>query len=54
MKEAQSIFIHFAFTEYLYDCGNSDNLWATMSESDKRVFPFNARLINWEETIKGF
>jgi hypothetical protein len=25
-----------------------------MTESDRKVFPFNARYINWEKTIQGF
>ena len=54
MKEAQSIFTHFAFTEYVYDCEASDDLWQVMSEADKKTFPFNARLINWERTLQGF
>lgn len=54
MKDAQGIFHHFAFTEYLYDCGESDTLWELMSEQDRKVFPFNARTIDWERTFKGF
>ena len=47
MKEVQHLFTHFAFTQFFFENKVTDNLWNSLSASDKRIFPFQIKDVNW-------
>lgn len=54
MKGMQAMFVHFLNSEFIYDGKNSDEIWNSMNNEDKKLLPFNVRHINWTKCLQGF
>lgn len=50
----QHMFVHFLKHEFIYDGKESDKIWESMSEYDKKHFCFNIRQIDWTKCLQGF
>ena len=40
--------------EFIYLNNNSDEIWSKMSESERSMFPFEVRMVDWEKCLTGF
>ena len=54
MKDTQKLFWHFMNNEWLYDSNIPEVMLLKMSAHEKKNFPFDMKLIDWEIMLNGF
>ncbi len=54
MKDMQKIFRHFMNNEWIYDSNIPTAILTKMSVEERKNFPFDMKLIDWNLCISGF